>query len=264
MKAKILFTVLTLLLDSLIITAQNNQELIRSCPYKTMNQFLDGYAWVQVGDETNPEPDINYKLFIQGVSYTFFTENDEGLILKKAPSNNWKYYYGNHSFWNDETSSPLCIAVDSLLSDFEIKFHENLTDNIIEPMEIYFIENSYIKLQKGQKYCEGSNSFILNIYDTNTYNINYGEYVSTTTLVKFQRVISPPKFVQNFIIKLKKNVLKPLKTKTNIHSFPNSPSHKYFLKSDQVEVLEIRDTWIKVRYYGNKTIEGWIRKSDVE
>jgi len=31
-----------------------------------------------------------------------------------------------------------------------------------------------------------------------------------------------------------------------------------------VEVLETKDIWIKIRYYGNKTIEGWIKKSDVE
>jgi hypothetical protein len=244
--------------------AQNNQELIQRWPYKTINQFLDGYAWVQVRDETSPDADINYQLYEHGISYTFFTENDEGLILKKTPSNNWKYYYGNHSLWNDETSNALCIAVDSLLSDFVIKFHENSTDNIIEPMEIYFVENSDKKLQKRQTYCEGSNSFILNIYDNNTYNVNYGKYVSPTTLVKFHRVITPPKFVQDFIIKLKKNVLKPLKTKTNIYVSPNSPSAKYLLKNNQVEILETKDIWIKIRYYGTKTIEGWIKKSAVE
>jgi len=38
----------------------------------------------------------------------------------------------------------------------------------------------------------------------------------------------------------------------------------YLLKGDVVEILQEKDDWLQIRYYGNKTIEDWIKKSDVE
>jgi hypothetical protein len=38
----------------------------------------------------------------------------------------------------------------------------------------------------------------------------------------------------------------------------------YLLKNDEVEILDIKDEWLKIRFYGKKIIEGWIKKSDVE
>lgn len=52
--------------------------------------------------------------------------------------------------------------------------------------------------------------------------------------------------------------------KTIIYSSPNSPTKMYLLKGDEVEIIKEKDEWLKIRYYGKKTIEGWIKKSDVE
>jgi SH3-like domain-containing protein len=38
----------------------------------------------------------------------------------------------------------------------------------------------------------------------------------------------------------------------------------YLIKNDVVEVLEEQEDWLRIRYYGKKVIEGWIKKSDVE
>ena len=38
----------------------------------------------------------------------------------------------------------------------------------------------------------------------------------------------------------------------------------YLLKGDVVEILQEKDDWLQIRYYGKKTIEGWIKKGDVE
>lgn len=38
----------------------------------------------------------------------------------------------------------------------------------------------------------------------------------------------------------------------------------YVIKGDKVEILGEKEEWLKVRYYGKRSIEGWIRKSDVE
>ena len=52
--------------------------------------------------------------------------------------------------------------------------------------------------------------------------------------------------------------------KSFIYSLPDKKTKIYLLKNDEVEILEEKDNWLKIRYYGNKTIEGWIKKSDVE
>ena len=52
--------------------------------------------------------------------------------------------------------------------------------------------------------------------------------------------------------------------KAFIYTIPNQQSKMYLLKGDEVEILETQDDWLKIRYYGSKTIEGWIRKTDVE
>ncbi|MFC0186054.1 hypothetical protein SAMN04515674_1252 [Pseudarcicella hirudinis] len=49
-----------------------------------------------------------------------------------------------------------------------------------------------------------------------------------------------------------------------IFSVPNKKTNMYLLKGDIVEVLEEKNQWLKIRYYGSKTIEGWIKKTDVE
>ena len=38
----------------------------------------------------------------------------------------------------------------------------------------------------------------------------------------------------------------------------------FLIMGDPVEVLEQKDNWLRIRYYGKKTIEGWVKKEDVE
>ncbi len=59
--------------------------------------------------------------------------------------------------------------------------------------------------------------------------------------------------------------------KTFIFEELSSPSKMYLLKNDPVEVVEEKNGWLKVKYYPEKTgqwigktIEGWIKKSDIE
>ncbi|AFK01923.1 SH3 type 3 domain protein [Emticicia oligotrophica DSM 17448] len=53
-------------------------------------------------------------------------------------------------------------------------------------------------------------------------------------------------------------------SKSIINSSPNIPNKMYLLKGDEVEILEEQDDWLRIRYYGKKTIEGWIKRSDIE
>jgi len=49
-----------------------------------------------------------------------------------------------------------------------------------------------------------------------------------------------------------------------VYTSPNTPTKMYLLKGDEVEIIEEKNEWLKIRYYGKKTIEGWIKRSDVE
>lgn len=51
--------------------------------------------------------------------------------------------------------------------------------------------------------------------------------------------------------------------KASIYSTPNKATKMYLVKGDEVEILAEKGQWLKIRYYGAKTIEGWIKKSDI-
>lgn len=57
--------------------------------------------------------------------------------------------------------------------------------------------------------------------------------------------------------------------KSRIFSTPNQLTKMYLVKGDELEVVEEKEQWLRIRYYGNgatsrKIIEGWIKKTDVE
>jgi len=58
--------------------------------------------------------------------------------------------------------------------------------------------------------------------------------------------------------------------KAIINSKPDMPTHIYLLKYDVVEIIEKKGEWLRIKYYieknnkdTGKTIEGWIKKSNV-
>ncbi|NBB32014.1 SH3 domain-containing protein [Cellulophaga sp. BC115SP] len=64
---------------------------------------------------------------------------------------------------------------------------------------------------------------------------------------------------------------KLIKNKTYLHSSKYRKTDMYLLQNDPVEVIEENDNWLKIIYYPEKndkwtgkTIEGWIKRSDVE
>lgn len=56
-------------------------------------------------------------------------------------------------------------------------------------------------------------------------------------------------------------------SKAIIYSSPNKPTKMYLVEGDKLEILEERTNWTKFSFYNEKnkkTIEGWIKRSDVE
>ncbi len=87
-------------------------------------------------------------------------------------------------------------------------------------------------------------------------------YIPTHVLVALKK--NNPKDYE-FLIKFLDIDFKTITVqKSIIHSAPNQPTKMYLIKGDEVACLEEKGEWYKIRYYGKKTIEGWISKSDVE
>jgi hypothetical protein len=64
--------------------------------------------------------------------------------------------------------------------------------------------------------------------------------------------------IQIKIIKISKSI---------IFSKPNKPTKMYLIKGEEIEILKEDKDWFKFLYYNQKskkTIEGWIKKTDVE
>jgi hypothetical protein len=53
-------------------------------------------------------------------------------------------------------------------------------------------------------------------------------------------------------------------TRAIIYSNPKIPTKMYLVVGDDVVVAEQKGEWTRIRYYGTRLIEGWIRTSDIE
>lgn len=58
-------------------------------------------------------------------------------------------------------------------------------------------------------------------------------------------------------------VAKVIKSKAVIYSLPEKATKMYLVKEDYIEIIEQRNNWIKIKYYGGKTIVGWVKAEDV-
>jgi hypothetical protein len=84
-------------------------------------------------------------------------------------------------------------------------------------------------------------------------------------LVYYDRILQPAPFLVTFYKNVaKSNFKKVTSLKTYINSLINKSTNMYLIKDDEVEIIEEKENWLHIRYYGKKTIEGWIKKSDVE
>lgn len=52
--------------------------------------------------------------------------------------------------------------------------------------------------------------------------------------------------------------------KALIYTLPDIKSKMYLLKGDKVKILEENNDWLKFEYKGKKTINGWLKKKDLE
>ena len=102
----------------------------------------------------------------------------------------------------------------------------------------------------------------LELSNTNIFMLNRVNYLPAVLIKKliFQSKKDKRDYIKEFLdIEFKKITTK----KSLIHSAPNKPTKMYLIKGDEVEVLEEKNGWLNIRYYGKKTIEGWVKKEEV-
>jgi hypothetical protein len=114
------------------------------------------------------------------------------------------------------------------------------------------------------------NNNILELYNSNFFYYEKVENIPNNLVVALFFI---SKKIKRDLIKehLDKKYLIIKKSKSIIHKIPDKPTKMYLLKNDPVEVIEEKYKWLKIKYYPEKngewtgkTIEGWVKKSDIE
>ena len=226
MKNIILTTLLSLVVTTNTLS-QNDPS--KKCSLIGMQGIWHAYEYIK-----EPFPDVSTEfMIIKGSKRIKFDIKDKSFEFS---------YIGfqNHQFINQISTK---FTKDSLMNIgqyFTIVVEKNETIDIdrvfaCEPNRIFLFYTSYERI------------------DSLTRPIVY--------LLYRQGMINHQNYLKEF---LDKTFTKITTSKVSICTTPAIFSKVYLLRGNVVEVLETKDTWIKIRYYGNKTIEGWIRKNDVE
>ena len=147
-------------------------------------------------------------------------------------------------------------------------FYDNLIKNLNEENKIGY--DSIGNLYRPNRWCDWGF-----IDDGNGIEFNFGPEPDV-----YKRVEKVPDYVLLSLKQNKEHWKKYLDfiehkeliirvEKSRIFSTPNQLTKMYLVKGDEVEVVEEKEQWLRIRYYGNgatsrKIIEGWIKKTDVE
>jgi hypothetical protein len=127
---------------------------------------------------------------------------------------------------------------------------------------------------KGTKYYQCMGSLEPDKFHVAFYSDTELEYANNTVFIK---LALPDKLLLRYLkkrgIKDNRDYIKELlgisfkkikEPKVMIYSSINQISKAYLLQNDEVEVLETKDSWIRIRYYGTKVTEGWIKANQIQ
>ncbi|MFN4087373.1 MAG: hypothetical protein ACK4LB_15650 [Spirosomataceae bacterium] len=85
-------------------------------------------------------------------------------------------------------------------------------------------------------------------------------------IVYYNRILNPPVYVLEFFKKIAPDRFRKIVlSKSPIFDNFKKTTKMYLIKDDTVEIIAEESLWLHIRFYGpRKTIEGWIKKTDVE
>lgn len=243
---------------------QKKETFYESVSNNTINSFLAGYAWVYEQNDNFPHADQSFWIYNDNKLYNI--ENNSKIEDRVDYLIKTKHVYGLYCFLprtpfpyveSIRNNTYMPIPKDSIVLDMaisNIKMNEIFILEGLNKIEDSYSENQYSTL-----------SFLLSVVRPNYIETNRAWHPAPSTVGGMIRVIEPPKFIQDFIKYLRKDKKKVIiKNKTIINTSLAEPTKMYLIKGDEVEILEEKGEWLKIRYYGKKTIEGWIKNSDVE
>jgi hypothetical protein len=160
-----------------------------------------------------------------------------------------------------ETPLGINYAKDLKPDSIEIDRNFQLTDKI-EIVEIVFYDFEDKQLNGNIKHT-GPDYYQINPEKGNDF-LGWS-HSNSQRLVYYNRVITPKPFLINFYKKIAKSSFKKINNaKSIIHSTSMKLTKTYLIKGDEVEIIEEKEDWLKIRFYGKKTIEGWIKKTDIK
>ncbi len=125
----------------------------------------------------------------------------------------------------------------------------------------YFCYFEYDKIQ---------NNWLLTKYEVFKFDDKERVLLENKTYSLSERIVYEKVNFDNLFGKFRAEVPEPpyyenIKSgKAPIYSKPNFKTKMFLIKGDEVKILEEKDNWLKIRYYGKKAIEGWIKRSDIE
>lgn len=125
----------------------------------------------------------------------------------------------------------------------------------------YFSVNKYNKLKNREEIIHKTDSDFRHNVENITINC---DTIEKDLWVCVGHISNPITDKWEVRYKFVDNVGKIQTQKTTIFSTPEIPTKMYLSKGNQVEILKEENGWLNIRYYGTKTMEGWIKKEDVK
>jgi hypothetical protein len=234
-----------------------------------LQNFFEGLLYVNIYENNESEPLSTVTVINQDL--IAYTEADDEFVFMERINNN-----SDNNFWQK-------------VDDFEVMISNGYSgynyQYIVLPKEkvkknegflefIYISQKTCVDTTFSIKYIINKNIHSQLKKDYNLYTIQkkgvLNDYIELSKIqsnvLKIEHGNCKSKneweFMWRFVdkIKPKRVILK----KVVLNSHPDTPTKSYLIKGDEVEVLEEKGEWLRVRYYGKKIIEGWIKKSDVE
>lgn len=223
----------------------DTENLAPRYKYENYEQFVFFEKNIRYQANYYPKDKETFKGSLQEVEYHFLSDSVMNIFISKE--------YDNDSliikFFNDIQNKSF--LRDTLSLDFTNKM---MSANIIH------IKREGFKIIDAHLYTY--DFFNENVFIQYGYGWTPGQPQSGLV---YNSVNSIPIDIIKKIKELKKKKLKTiLVTKSNLFNTPNVATKMYLVKGDEIEILEKRSEWLKIRYYGKKIVEGWIKKSDVE
>jgi hypothetical protein len=157
---------------------------------------------------------------------------------------------GNYGFCDSKKESD---AID--LTDLHL--------NAKEGFNLCFIDNTGAALRYELEYeCGNSKKdCAMLLFGQNVFK--YRTIPISPFLIKFlykQGKLDKQDYLKEYANLIVKEIAPP---KCTIYQSPNVATKMYLIKGDLVSILEQKGDWVKIEYQGKKTVQGWLKKGDI-